>query len=59
MDNQNFRIIVELNGSVEYSRYAKDGETGGVASLNNDQLQHVEAQLKNALLHVKELLSHK
>jgi len=59
MDNQNFRIIVEIGDSVEYSRFEKDGSTGGATSLSKEKLEHVEIHLENALLHVKELLSHK
>lgn len=59
MDNQNFRVVVEIGDSVEYSCFEKDGNTGGVTSLSKEELEHVETHLENALLHVKELLSHK
>jgi hypothetical protein len=59
MDNQNFRITVRIDDSVEYSHFEEDGLTGGVTSLSKEKLEHVETHLENALLHVKELLSHK
>lgn len=59
MDNQNFRVVVEIGDSVEYSCFEKDGKTGGITSLSKEKLEHVETHLDNALLHVKELLSHK
>ena len=59
MDNQNFRVVVEIGDSVEYSCFEKDGNTSGVTSLSKEKLEHVETHLENALLHVKELLSHK
>ena len=59
MDNQNFRITVRIEDSVECSHFEEDGLTGGVTSLSKEKLEQVETHLENALLHVKELLSHK
>ncbi len=59
MDNQNMRIIVEINGDVKFSRFINTGKKGGVNPLDPDVLKEVKAQLQDALLQVEELLNHK
>ncbi|MDQ8954575.1 hypothetical protein RFH42_16620 [Acinetobacter rudis] len=53
------RVVVEINGEIQYSCFDKDGGRGGVASLDTNVLKHVEAQLQESLLHIKELINPK
>lgn len=59
MSSKDSRVIVEINGEIQYSCFNKKGEKGGVTSLDAAVLKHVEAQLQESLLHVQNLINHK
>ena len=59
MLNSNTRLIVEINGDTQFSRFSNEGKNGGVTPLETEVLKAVKVQLQDALLQVENLLSHK
>ncbi len=59
MEIQHTRVIVEINHDVQFSRFQKGDQKGGVQPLDPDTIAVVKAQLEDALLQLEKLSSHK